>query len=693
MGVRNQNSTGYEHPDEPNLLNIHKAMDYNSTGQPLLRTHVDGITLQGDVVVDKVKIWDGAHNLILESTDADGESGHWSVPTESYNMVFNGTTWDRMRGTINDGVLVKVSNWPATQAVSGTVALDTASLSALENINATVSGTVSIGSDGTVSLSASTLSALENINATVSGTVELGSTTLSALENITVGGTVTIEDGGGSITVDGTVTAVINEPVPIIPAVGAADFYGEPYSVKITPIVQVNSYEGIRLRDVQIYESLGGDVYENDTDIAVACSSTVGSYGVYRSRRFVPFRAGQSNVVRILAKFDTAVANTTQRIGIQNAESAYFVGYDTDRAFKFLHTYGGKVETRVLTVTGTASTNQTVTLTLSGTVYSVSILSGDTANIAASRIAKVIEAGAASAWLASQIDATVEILAGGVGPRSGTYSFTSTGNLTGAIVQRTAGVAATDEWVSMGTLPTWCDPTKYNQWQFQYNWLGVLVYALDPTINKWQLLFRHVQELDSGHALPVRKPSFKMAGVAYNLGGTSAVTLRIATMMGAIEGESEITSYTNGGGTTQASLASDTYWHVMSIQNPYLNVTDDLKLNFRSIRFMDMTIAAQCNDPVVVHIYFNQPLAGTSVYNFQTYPNVNYQGDTTKAAMDVTQDSPVLSVVVGSTGSNTQFNLIPYNLLLTPGTHMSLVAYSTAAIQKISIAGTWGFIG
>ena len=99
-----------------------------------------------------------------------------------------------------------------------------------------IQGTVSIGSDGTVSLSANTLSALENINATVSGTVELGATTLSALENIgvtgtfwqatqPVSGTVTVQDGGGSITVDGTVTATITDVITVIVDEDAGELY------------------------------------------------------------------------------------------------------------------------------------------------------------------------------------------------------------------------------------------------------------------------------------------------------------------------------------------------------------------------------------------------------------------------------------------------------------------------------------
>lgn len=39
MGIRNNNSTTYVHPDEPNLLNLHKAIEYNSAGQPVLRVN------------------------------------------------------------------------------------------------------------------------------------------------------------------------------------------------------------------------------------------------------------------------------------------------------------------------------------------------------------------------------------------------------------------------------------------------------------------------------------------------------------------------------------------------------------------------------------------------------------------------------------------------------------------------------
>jgi len=37
----NNNSTSYEHPQESNLFNVHKAMEYNALGQPIVRTTGD----------------------------------------------------------------------------------------------------------------------------------------------------------------------------------------------------------------------------------------------------------------------------------------------------------------------------------------------------------------------------------------------------------------------------------------------------------------------------------------------------------------------------------------------------------------------------------------------------------------------------------------------------------------------------
>ena len=143
-------------------------------------------------------------------------------------------------GTVtNVGGDIAVNNFPVTQAVSGTIALDAASLAALENTTVdinnfpsvqTIDGTIFLDStnitslqsvtasisnfpatqtvDGTIALDAASLAALETINANVTGTVSLDSGSLVSLENVTVnvGSSVEINnDTGNPIPVSGTV--------------------------------------------------------------------------------------------------------------------------------------------------------------------------------------------------------------------------------------------------------------------------------------------------------------------------------------------------------------------------------------------------------------------------------------------------------------------------------------------------------
>jgi hypothetical protein len=83
MGVQNPNSTNYVHRDEPNLLNLHKSMQYNTDGEPEIRvtlgqtlsnanwnlqvamgliTGVTGLSISGytaDVSTSYVPLWHG----------------------------------------------------------------------------------------------------------------------------------------------------------------------------------------------------------------------------------------------------------------------------------------------------------------------------------------------------------------------------------------------------------------------------------------------------------------------------------------------------------------------------------------------------------------------------------------------------------------------------------------------------------
>jgi hypothetical protein len=142
------NTSSYVHPRDPHLHRIENAMQYNATGEPQVRVHVDGISLEGDVIVDRVKLWDGTNELTFDSAVNDGEASPTvALPTENHNMVFNGSTWDRMRGNIADGVLTQISNdYLAISKDTNANAEGNPIYVSVTNGSLTVSGSVSITS-------------------------------------------------------------------------------------------------------------------------------------------------------------------------------------------------------------------------------------------------------------------------------------------------------------------------------------------------------------------------------------------------------------------------------------------------------------------------------------------------------------------------------------------------------------------
>ena len=109
-------TTYYVHPTDPNLLNIHKAMQFNSTGEPVVRVHVDGINLEGDVIVDTVSLSSSTLAALETITISNTSFAVTNFPTTS--TVYQGT-----------------NPWVVTG-----------------NVTATITGTVSASIEGEVSV-------------------------------------------------------------------------------------------------------------------------------------------------------------------------------------------------------------------------------------------------------------------------------------------------------------------------------------------------------------------------------------------------------------------------------------------------------------------------------------------------------------------------------------------------------------
>ena len=104
------NTTAYEHPQETNLLNLHKSMEYDAEGKPVVRVRVDGgqVTISGDVVVDEVGLT--AETLAaLETTTVLQGTDPWIIGDGGGSIsIDDGGNTITVDGTVNIGTLPEI---------------------------------------------------------------------------------------------------------------------------------------------------------------------------------------------------------------------------------------------------------------------------------------------------------------------------------------------------------------------------------------------------------------------------------------------------------------------------------------------------------------------------------------------------------------------------------------------------------
>jgi hypothetical protein len=191
MGVRNDNSTEYVHPDEPNLLNLHKAMQYNANGEPEIRTAtaIEGnIIIEGDVnIPGNIAVFSTPELPVHTHITEVGTSGILDVPF----MPISGNV------IVSSGN-IRISGGNVNANVSGSVIVSSG------NVNANVSGSVAVSSgnitvDGNVGIIGNVTVLQGTIPWSVFGNVEANITGGNLRANVS-GSNVTIDNSSFEVT-------------------------------------------------------------------------------------------------------------------------------------------------------------------------------------------------------------------------------------------------------------------------------------------------------------------------------------------------------------------------------------------------------------------------------------------------------------------------------------------------------------
>ena len=708
---RYQNSTAYEHPQESNLLNIHKAMKYNSDGEPVVRTHVDGISLQGDVIVDTVSL--------SSSTLAALET--ITISNTSFAITNFPTTSTVYQGTIPWITNTTVTNWPTIQTVNGTIyAVQSGTWDVSVNNSVTITNT-----SFSITNFPTTSTVYQGTNPwTITGTVNIGTLPEVEIKNDT-GNPIPISANTSSNSSSNPVyvSASISNtgPITVSQSDVAVTAFDEPIAVPITPVIQVDAHYGLD-PDFWVTTKLnGGDVVvtENNT-WQVSSGTSPGGYARLATSKYMSYQDGQGSIFRWTAAFTTGTVSTStakHALGVDNIvqntgpidrEDGYSFGYsgstanDASRKIGILHRRAGKTEIRLLTITTPPGGVQTATITLNSLSFNVALTSGDIYH-AANQIATALRANttASNYWDIEGCNGVVSFTSYSPGSRTGTYSFSSVGAGTtavGAFSTTQSGVSPQDTWTYVDQWDNQdiqFDPTKLNVYQIDMRWLGagrVRFFMEDPSTGKMVLV--HTQRWASQQVYPhVNKPALR---IAYRSGTTNPaitpsknVIVIGASAFSGVQGIRTQTGSSQGRYNIDATnKAKDTVWHLMSVQNPFVRAGG---VNKASLMMQTLTVAAQGADPSVIYIV-KDAFALSDVLAYIAIPNTTSamfaQYSISAVSIDLSTQRICNVQTLGING-NATFDLASYNLTLAPGETISVFISSSNAITRTAVGLTW----
>ena len=358
-----------------------------------------------------------------------------------------------------------------------------------------------------------------------------------------------------------SITAPVMSPMPntlsqegrlLVDDGRATAAFGALMVAQIFPHVSLNPVHGLQERMYETYNSgtgSGVDVFDGapGRELRVQTGTSVGGYGLIRSKKVLSYRPGIGSLARFTARFSAPVANSAQRVGLLNIGNeltfGYYEGSGSGQNFGILHRSGGRIQITTLTLNSRALAAQNVTVTLNGVASSPIALTNSTIE----QNAREICAGFAgnTLWQCVNIGGTVVFTGESVGARSGAYTLTSTGAVTATFTQTQTGAAVTDSFIAQtawnrdrfdGTGPSGVtlDPTKINVFQVRFQYLGagnINFFIENPKTGRFDLC--HVIEYPNSAARPsLDYPGFKLCLLAYSAGSTTNISTFSSSLAG-----------------------------------------------------------------------------------------------------------------------------------------------------------------
>lgn len=460
------------------------------------------------------------------------------------------------------------------------------------------------------------------------------------------------------------------------------------------PQVQIDAIRGLD-NNIESFTSTGGSVsHKTDhggKEFQCTTGTSVGGYGLIRSKRVLRYRPGQPIKMRFTARFDTAVALLAQRAGGIGVGTELSFGHNGSSGFGVLHRTGGRLEVRTLTLSAAATGNETATITLDGTAYTASLTSGTKAHNAF-EIASDSDFGVTKAWQAFQNGDTVIFIKSAVGTATGSYSFSTDGTGAGSIAQTKAGSAVTDSWYYQST--DWItndpfgdgsfDPTKGNIYQIEYGYLGyanIKFSIYNPNTAKWVKVY-DLKYPNSAVVPHLDIPNFKIGWFAASLGSTTDSDVFGASAAGYIGGPVVPLNNPVSQDNEKTSVGTS-FTNILSIRvRPEINGF----VNLNQVLPQYASVAVDGTKPAQVEVLLNATLGGEPNWTFQDQSNSIVEYDT--AGTTATGGTQIAAFSLNKTGDNI-INLRDFRVVLDRTDTLTVAVKATSGTTDVNASIGW----
>jgi hypothetical protein len=397
--------------------------------------------------------------------------------------------------------------------------------------------------------------------------------------------------------------------------------FGETITAHKTPIVQIaNKYQidPSNLDEFEVFEATGGTADNNGNLFRCQSGTSVGGYGVIRSKETLNYRAGQGIEALFTASFTTGIANSLQFGGLFSLTDTVAFGYDGAN-FSCLHSYGGVAEVQVLEVTVTGA--GTCTVTLDSDSVGISVTNSDiVTNANELRVGLEGDATLNGKWRFEQVASKVYCISKTVGDKTGTMSIS--GGVTATITEATAGADKTDGHI---TQASWnittspfasFDPTKINVYKIQIGYLGVanITYSIYNPDTREFVKVHSIKWSGAYNVTHVINPNFKIGWTSASL-GSSGTNLTVTGASGAImlEGDEIIKNNTFAYFNTKSSIGT-TLTNILTIKN---RVVYGDRFNLGKLFPLRVSVDNDHTKGSIIEILRNADVAGTLDYEFE----------------------------------------------------------------------------